>query len=144
MKNMKHLTTVCRWTARLLGLLLVSVVVLIAVGQGIPNLFTQPVPVQLGFLALAFILGGILAGWRWELSGCLLSVSGWLLFVAVAVGSLNRLNGFVLAFALPGVLYLLSALTARAYITRMLHERNSKNLDKPRRKIYNLNNSVRF
>jgi hypothetical protein len=48
----------------------------IAVGQGIPNPFTQPVGVQLGFLALALILIGIVAGWKWELAGGITSLFG--------------------------------------------------------------------
>ena len=120
----KHLPTVCRWTARLLGLFLVSVVVLIAVGQGIPNPFIQPVRVQLGFLALALILIGILIGWRWELSGGLLSICGWLLFVTAVVGSPNRLNGFVLGLALPGTLYLMGALATRHHYKNVTEVEN--------------------
>ena len=107
--SISYAATVCQWTARIIGLLLFFIIVLIAVGQGIPNPFTQPVRVQLGFLALGLMLAGFLGGWRWELSGGLLSICGWLLFVSAAVGSPNRLNGFVLALALPGTLYLASA-----------------------------------
>jgi len=62
---------VCRWIARLVGTLLLILTVYIAIGQRMPNLFTQPAGVQVGFLALAFILIGILAGWRWELASLL-------------------------------------------------------------------------
>ena len=64
----KTVSSVCRWTARTLGLLLLFVVLRIAVGQGIPNPFTQPLRVQLGFLALTLLLVGFVAGWQWELA----------------------------------------------------------------------------
>jgi len=41
--------------------LLVLLIVAIAVGEGMPDPFTQPVPVQLGFLGLALVMAGILA-----------------------------------------------------------------------------------
>ena len=88
------------------GTLLLSVVVLIAIGEGMPNPLTQPVGVQVGFLAPALLLVGILAGWRWELAGGLISLAGW--------GTLlRRCHLFVLALALPGLLYLTSALARR-------------------------------
>ena len=104
---------VCRWTGRLIGTVLVFITLLIAVGQGIPNPFTQPLGVQLGFLALALIVGGILAGWRWDLWGGLASLSGWILFFVAVIGSPRGLNGFVAALALPGALYLASAVLRR-------------------------------
>jgi len=103
------LATVCRWTARILGSLLVVMVFAIAIGEGMPNPFTQPLDVQIGFLALALILIGILAGWRWEFFGGALSLAGWCLFVGSVVGA-RRLNASICLLALPGVLYLLSAL----------------------------------
>ena len=56
----------CRWTARIVGALLVLMVIAIAIGEGMPNPFTQPFDVQLGFFALALIVLGILVGWRWD------------------------------------------------------------------------------
>jgi hypothetical protein len=92
---------------------LLFIVVLIASGQGIPNPFTQPIHVQLGFLALALILVGIVGGWKWELMGGITSLSGWCLFVVAAIPSARNLNGFVLALAQPGILYMISALLRR-------------------------------
>ena len=98
----------CRWTARVAGTLMIISAVVIAIGEGIPNPFTQPPVVQIGFLALAMILIGILAGWRWELAGGVLSLASWCLFVGSVVG-LTRLNVFISLLALPGILYLISA-----------------------------------
>ncbi len=108
----KPLPAACRWTARILGTLLVVLIFAIAVGEGMPNPFTQPLDVRIGFLALALTVAGILAGWRWEFSGGILSLGGWLLFI-VSVVSLKRLNWFLLLLALPGILYLASALLSR-------------------------------
>ena len=107
MKN-KFLAVACRWTARVAGTLMVISAVVIAIGEGMPNPFTQPPVIQIGFLALAMILIGILAGWRWKLAGGVLSLAGWCLFVGSVVG-LMRLNVFISLLALPGILYLISA-----------------------------------
>ena len=103
----------CRWTARILGTLLVLIIVLIAIGEGMPNPFTQPIPVQIGFLALALVMIGILGGWRWELAGGTVSLVGWSLFVVAVMRSPRGLNWFVSALALPGVLYVAGALLRR-------------------------------
>jgi hypothetical protein len=109
MNALKKIAATCRWTARIFGTLLVMLILLIAIGEGMLNLFTQPVQVQIGFLALAFILIGILAGWRWELAGGIMSLFGWCLFFA-SVMTLRRMTWFVAMLALPGMLYVISAL----------------------------------
>ncbi len=111
-KTSQLLPAACRWTARIVGTLLVAICGFIAIGQGIPNPTTQPILVQIGFLALALIATGILAAWRWELTGAIISLTGWSMFV-LAVCSPTRLNSFVFALAFPGVLYLSSALLRR-------------------------------
>jgi hypothetical protein len=108
MNTLKLLTASCRWIARVTGALLVILIVVIATGEGMPNPFTQPPAVQIGFLALAMIMIGILAGWRWELAGGIISLAGWYLFVGSVVG-VKRLNVFISLLALPGILYLISA-----------------------------------
>jgi hypothetical protein len=105
--------TACRWFGRIIGAFLLIVTVSIAIGQGLPNLLAEPVRVQVGFAALALILGGVVAGWKWELSGGIISLFGWCLFLLATVNSPRVLNGFVLAMALPGVLYVASALLRR-------------------------------
>jgi hypothetical protein len=97
---------------RIIGTLLVAVVVIIAIGEGMPNLMTQTAIVQLGFAALGLILIGILIGWRWELAGGCLSLVGWCLFYAPMV-SPKRPNWFFWALAIPGTLYIASYLLAR-------------------------------
>ena len=103
----------CRWTARILGTLLVLLVVAIAVGEGMPNPFTQPVPIQLGFLGLTLVMAGILAGWRWDVTPAIVSLAGWCLFYFAVVYPPIRHYAFIFALALPAVLLLLSALLKR-------------------------------
>jgi len=108
--GLNNIALVCRWMARVLGSVLVFTCVMIAIGQGIPNPWTQPVAVQIGFLALALILSGMLAGWRWELPGGIVSLIGWSLFVGSVMKGTRPITGFVAALALPGTLFLVSAL----------------------------------
>ena len=109
----KLLAVVSRWAARIIGALLVILIVVIGIGEGMPNPFTQPPAVQIGFLALAMIMIGILAGWRWELAGGVISLAGWCLFVEAVIHSPRGLNWFFWALAMPGFPHVISALLRR-------------------------------
>ena len=114
MNTSKLFPNLCRWTARVLGVLMFVSTLIIAIGEGMPNPFTQPVIVQVGFLALALIILGILAGWRWELSGGIMSLVGWgLLVIPVIKHSPRGPNPFFVVMAVPGILYVASALLRR-------------------------------
>jgi hypothetical protein len=106
--------TLCRWIARPVGTLLVLVIICIAIGQGLPNPLTQPPKVEVGFLALALMVSGILAGWRWELAGGLIALFGWSLFLVPVMASPRGMAGFDFALAAPGLLYVTSALLRRS------------------------------
>ncbi len=103
--NMNTSATVCRWTARILGLLSASCLLLIAIGEGAP-LGTLLV---FGLLAL-----GLLAGWRWELAGGLISTVAWCIFLVAVIQSPRGFHPFAVALALPGALYIASALLRRS------------------------------
>jgi hypothetical protein len=122
---MKHTNkpgaALCRWLARIVGTLFVLVVLSIALGQGVPNPVTQPAGVQLGLLALALILTGIVAGWKWEFAGGIISLFGWFLFATPLISSPRGLTLFVAGLALPGALYVTSALL-RHYDARQLNQ----------------------
>jgi hypothetical protein len=104
----KRLAATCRWTGRILGSFFVLVLLAFAIGEGMPNPLSQPLHVQLGFLGLGLLMVGLLAGWRWDLAGGLISLAGWVLFVVAAMR--GRPNSFVLILALPPFLLLASAL----------------------------------
>jgi hypothetical protein len=93
--------------------LLVLIIVLLAIGEGMPNPFTQPMSVQVRFLALALVMVGLLGAWRWELAGGTLSLVGWSLFVVAVMHPPRGLSWFVSALALPGALYVAGALLRR-------------------------------
>jgi|SRR5271157_4985524 len=98
-----------RWSARITSLLLVGMVLIFMVGEGPPNPFKQPPPVQFEFLGMSLMLVGFLAGWRWVGAGGLVAVIGFLVFAATEVivnGSPP--SGAIPLFAVPGVLYLLN------------------------------------
>lgn len=108
MKN-KWLAAACRWTARILGVFLVFGILFIAIGEGMPNPFGQPLPAQVMFLALALLLFGMLAAWRWEFAGSVTSLAGWCVFIIGLAISPRGLTVTAVVLAVPGLLYLASA-----------------------------------
>jgi hypothetical protein len=103
------------WSARVTSLLLFGLVIVIVIGQGgPPNFFRQPTPVQLEFAALGLMLLGLVIGWVQEGLGGLLVLLGLATFntVELSVNGRPALGAFPL-FAVPGALFLLSALLRR-------------------------------
>ncbi len=104
-----------RWSARVTSLLSFGLVMVIAIGQGgPPNPLRQPRPVQLEFAALGLMLLGFVIGWMQEGLGGLLVLLGLvgLNAVELTVNGRPALGAFPL-FAVPGALFLLSALLGR-------------------------------
>jgi hypothetical protein len=103
------------WSARVTSLLLFGLVIVIFIGHGgPPNILRQPPPVQLEFAALGLMLAGLVLGWMREGLGGLVVLLGLLAFniVELAVNGQPALGAFPL-FAVPGVLFLLSAMLRR-------------------------------
>ena len=103
------------WSARVTSLLLLGLVIVIVIGHGgPPNIFRQPMSVQLEFAAMAIMLLGLVIGWVRELLGGLLVLLGLAAFnvVELAVNGCPVLGAFPL-FAVPGALFLLSAVVRR-------------------------------
>ena len=113
MNTPRLLAAVCRWTARIIGTLLVLSMVMIAIGEGMPNPLTQPLWGQIICLALALITIGVLIAWRRELTGGIVSLAGFCLGIVPLNNSPRGLTWFYFALALPGVLYVTSALLRR-------------------------------
>jgi hypothetical protein len=100
------------WSARVTSLLLVGLVIVLMIGHGgPPNVLCQPTPVQLEFAAMGLMLLGLVIGWVREGFGGLLVILGLAAFniVELAVNGRPALGAFPL-FAVPGVLFLLSAI----------------------------------
>ena len=118
MNATRMLTSVCKWTARIFGLALILMIVVFAIGEGVPNIFTQPAEVQIEFLALSLTLLGILAGWRWQIPGGVASLVGCGLFVGTEVLSHARVAGFILAWGIPGMFLVVGGLLNNCMKTR--------------------------
>jgi hypothetical protein len=106
------LSRLVRWWARVASLLLLGLALAIVIGHGgPPNVLGQPTPVQLEFAAMVLMLLGLLLGWVREGFGGLLVILGLAVFntVELVVNGRPGLGAFPL-FAVPGVLFLISAL----------------------------------
>jgi hypothetical protein len=98
-----------RWSARITGLLLVALVLLIAAGEGVFNPLKAPAPVQVESVALILILVGFLVGWRSERLGALLALVGFAVFTATELAVNGKPpGGAIPLMAVPGILYLAS------------------------------------
>lgn len=109
-----YLRPLVRWSARATSLLLFGFVVFMVIGHGgLPNILQQPMRVQLEFCAMGLMMFGLVIGWVREGLGGLLVLFGLgaLNVVELAVNSRPALGAFPL-FALPGALFLLSAVVA--------------------------------
>jgi hypothetical protein len=103
--NTKLLATIFRWIARVIGTVLVGLTLILATGEGVPNLFTQPIVIQIGFLALALVVSGILLAWRWEFLGGIMSLIGWVLFILTERVSIRH-SAFFILLGIPSLLFL--------------------------------------
>jgi hypothetical protein len=104
-----------RWTARLLGALLVCLVFVMFIGEGGLNpLKLRPVEAIQMTLFLSACIGLVIA-WCWPFTGGAISTGGILLFFAVEVAVTGKFpNGLVFhLMLLPGILFLLSAFTKK-------------------------------
>jgi len=112
--NTNLLATIFRWIARVIGIVLVGLMLILAIGEGVPNLFTQPFLIQLGFLALALVVSGILLAWRWEFLGGIMSLAGWVLFILAERVHWQHSLFFIL-LVVPSLLFLGSSFLCRYY-----------------------------
>lgn len=100
-----------RWTVRIIGTLILSLFVLLAAGEGFPQMDTLPLVDRLSFLSLAGICIGCLIGWRWEIAAGILILSSFLSFSLLQqVFLINMLFGPVIAV---GTAYLILGITKR-------------------------------
>jgi capsular polysaccharide biosynthesis protein len=72
-----HWITAARWTARVLGTLLLAFYGLFLLAEGLPPIASQPEGVQLNFVALGLMLLGFIVGWKSEGAAALLIALGW-------------------------------------------------------------------
>lgn len=104
-KQRKYWVIGIRWVARIFGGLLAVLVLTIAIGEGPPNPFTQPLPVAIELFGMLAMWVGCIVGWKWQGVGALLTIGGIMIFHVIEK-RLWLMGAFPL-FDLAGVLYLI-------------------------------------
>lgn len=101
-KKVKKGILILVWLVKGAGLAMLALVLLIAIGEGLPNPFKLPIKVLIEMLGLCIALAGIVAAlWR-QLPGGILIIGGMLPFYIFGI---NWAKGWVLhLFILIGVL----------------------------------------
>ena len=102
--NERQILTVARWTTRVIGTLILLLIAVFAIGEGLPNpLSLSPREILLS-IALATMLVGQIAAWKWEGVGGVLILGGFAFFSIVNHRiSLNIVFG---PWLLTGLIYL--------------------------------------
>src|SRR5690348_3499473 len=96
-----------KWLARGSAVLIWLLVLVLAIGQGVPHPATQPPRVQIELASIALMLIGLAVGWRWALFGGLTALAGFLAFNAVEFSAHRHLAGGAFPlFMIPAALYL--------------------------------------
>lgn len=96
---------VLRWTARILGTLVLAFVVVMAIGEGVPNPLRFSLREQLLALSLALTLLGLGVAWEWEGFGGALVLGGVACFALVNHGI--KMNAVTAPMLISGLFYLL-------------------------------------
>jgi len=105
-KSTKNKTTkIIRWIARILGLLMILLTLIFAIGEALtePQPNSEQTPV-LNYLWGFLMLGGLALAWKWELMGALISLIGF-----IGIGIVNPdalLKPGMYFFAIPAILFL--------------------------------------
>ncbi len=69
-----------RWTARILGVLLIGVVALFMIGEGPPKPSELTLKETWAFVFWFLEMAGFLIAWKWELQGASLTAAGYVAF----------------------------------------------------------------
>ena len=78
----KNINTL-RWIARVTGGILLLLIFAFMIGEGFPNLTNLTVDEQKVMAALFSMEVGIIVAFRWELTGSILTIAGYLFFAYV-------------------------------------------------------------
>jgi hypothetical protein len=82
-KQLKYCRICIHWVAGIYGILLAAFVLTIFIGEGffypgdgLPNPFTQPLPVAIELFGTLAVLIGCIIGWKWRGLGAILVIGG--------------------------------------------------------------------
>ena len=76
---MKQMAKMVRWVARGLGVGAVVLFVILAIRDGLPDPLVLGVAEEVLYAALALMLIGVLAAWKWEIAGVVVTFTGYVL-----------------------------------------------------------------
>ena len=99
------------WTARIYGSLLAVSILAIAIGEGPPNPFTQPLPVTIELFGMLAMWIGCIVGWKWQGVATILIIGGIMTFHIIEK-RLWLMGAFPL-FDLAAIFYCLSWLITK-------------------------------
>lgn len=94
-----------RMVARFLGGVLFLMIIMFAVGEGIPNPFSLPAAQALTFFSFVVMLGGLILAWIREGIGGLIILIGYGIFIIVNPDS--NLFGVVSIFPITALLFII-------------------------------------
>ncbi len=113
---MNKILVVFRWIARFSGLVVAGAFTILFFGEvltphsGGPSTFLEWAGIILMFLACT----AMLAAWRWEFAGGLVSVTA-LGIIALVIRGNHTFHRVILTMAVPGILYMLHWLARNKY-----------------------------
>ena len=110
-KQRKYWATAIRWSARIFGTALAAMVLTIAVGEGPPNPFTQPLPVAIELFGMLAMWIGCIIGWKRQGIAAVLIIAGIMTFHIIEKRLL--LMGAFPLFDIAAILYLLAWLSGK-------------------------------
>ena len=94
-----------RATARFLGSVLFLMIIMFAIGEGIPNPFALSLAEAITFFSFIIMLGGLILAWRMEGIGGLVVLFGY--FVFVILNPFSFPGGIIFMFPLTGILFVI-------------------------------------
>ncbi len=105
MKPERQILVAARWTARVVGTLILALILALAIGEGVhPARMFESLRVGLLTVAMLTMIAGQISAWKWEVGGGLLILGSYVLFAVVNQGvPLNAVFG---PWLLTGLLYL--------------------------------------
>lgn len=102
-----YLIKIIRWTARIISLLAIFLVLFFGIAEAMSEGQANGTPTPIiNILMGVLMLGGLAVAWKWEITGALISILGFI-GVIIANPDAGTKPGMIL-FVLPAIFYLTS------------------------------------